>query len=322
METISIFSCLFVFLNTVFTLLHCFLIRYDTTKTSRNLLKLTKSAVFLLYLASIMMSLTQILPSSTNESIIQMYKDIFQQDVDNNSVCLCTLWWKPCILFYTLGCYFAKFVVMKRMILLVQSPIFQSYRSGYSNMIFVNTKQTNGNGHSAKPQLTSGMKLVMLTYLILLTVIQGVILTNIGGTCEYDKGTQCECILNYDLTVIILAIIHIIFDATALLLFYVQFHATMNMVSDVTTKSLFIQLITICIALISCCSDLIIHVIWLDGTVSKYALSLIVQIDIFIIINCEIFSLSKAQKWLLRLLKIKRFDKYYNELDKDPLNVF
>ena len=47
-----------------------------------------------------------------------------------------------------------------------------------------------------------------------------------------------------------------------------------------------------------------------------------VQIDIFIMINCQILSLSKAQNWLLRFFKIHRFDKYYDELNKDPLNVF
>ena len=108
------------------------------------------------------------------------------------------------------------------MILLVKSPLFESVTA---SMIFCAPyKHVNGKSkktEKGKLQLSTGTKLVMVTYLTLLTVIQWVILTNISGTCDIgidENGEWTECILNYDAVVIILAIVHVIFDSAGLLI--------------------------------------------------------------------------------------------------------
>eukprot|EP00484_Ammonia_sp_Unknown_P025636 CAMPEP_0197031362 /NCGR_PEP_ID=MMETSP1384-20130603/10390_1 /TAXON_ID=29189 /ORGANISM="Ammonia sp." /LENGTH=219 /DNA_ID=CAMNT_0042460879 /DNA_START=187 /DNA_END=842 /DNA_ORIENTATION=+ len=216
---------------------------------------------------------------------------------------------------YTAGCYLIKFVVIKRAMLLVHATSLQTN----SGLIFVQKKQTAV--RNDKLYLTPNIKLLFVLYLSLLSLIVAVVMANMGGECEYASPSSCECTLAYDFYVICLAVLLITVDSSALLLFFVQWYQTMNAISSVITKSIFIQIICIIIALLSCCLDGALQLVlnnmheW-QAFVSNYGRSLMVQLDITFVMIAVIMSLSRPQRFVLRALGITRFDAYYQELDR------
>mmetsp|Transcript_33652 Transcript_33652/g.29445 ORF Transcript_33652/g.29445 Transcript_33652/m.29445 type:complete len:1059 (-) Transcript_33652:208-3384(-) len=284
---------------------------HHAKSVNRSLLNLSKIALLCIDGAIIFKICSALFPHfgglTVPQTIINLFDDTY---AGNNGDCYCRTYWSLSLVLYVAGFYLLKLIYHKRVIIMVQNPLFG-----------------NDSGLKSVPISLANL---LLGQIVAFTVCQFLCLNFTNSHCtdesslEYDLNSSFGCHDQFAPVITGVAVLAILFDAVLFSLFCSKWYAIMLIFMEEMATSLLLQFSLICIAMASCCFDAVVHVYFsycnrgssknyqnFDSFLGTPAFLL----DCCIIATCIVISFTETQKYVLQGFGIKSIQKYYQSLE-------
>eukprot|EP01084_Bolivina_argentea_P287113 492621_1 len=292
--------------------LHFFAIDYydpkSTQKVNRSLLNLSRIGLVLVNVAVLFKWFSAFLPHIEG---VEMPAIVAELLVDSPSGgdsgnCFCRTYWSLSLVSYVTAFYILKLIYHKRMIIMVQNPIF-------------------GNDSGVQSMPLSVVAL-LLGQVFAFSLCQFLVLNYVQSYCTdeprstYDTGSPYGCHDSFAAVDTWFAICAILFDALLFCLFCNKWYSLMFILMEEIAISLLVQFVLVLIGMLSDVIDALFHMSLLyynkstpqnfDSFVGTPAFCL----DCLIIAACLVLSFTASQKYVLRNDDLTEYYRYMQKV--------
>jgi len=290
-----------------FNYLHFVRIRHAKT-VNKSLLSLSRIAMMLIDGAFVCRFCSAFFPRLGGIQVPYIVRELVG-GADNNDggqlgSCYCQTFWSLALVFYVSSVYILKAIYHKRVIIMVQHPMFGN-DSGIRSVPF-------------------SIACVLFGQMVAFSLCQFLMINYVRGYCNdemplpppYDTS-QFGCRDTFDPVGCYVAFAAIAFDAVMFSLFCSKWYALMLIFMEEMAFSLLLQFMLPIIGMLSCVVDGCIHLYFYFTRpyFDSFMVTSAFLVDCCVIALCLTLSFSDAQKFLAQKVGITNLTKYYQKLE-------